>query len=120
VSQLGHVLVFRFPWILLVVLVVVRPSPSRDPKCDPDRARDRAKHPLTWSGRRDSNPRPPPWQGSWAGSSDLRRPHDLVRELGVFVRVQWGRFASLPVRSRDPDGTPTVSFTRGPGNGLIP
>ena len=51
-------------------------------------------------------------KGSWAGSSDLRRPHDLVRELGVFVRVQWGRFASLPVRSRDPDGTPTASFTR--------
>ena len=28
-------------------------------------SRRRAKHPLTWSGRRDSNPRPPPWQCCW-------------------------------------------------------
>jgi hypothetical protein len=39
-------------------------------------------------------------------SSDLRQHPDLPRELGVFVRVQRGRFASLPGRSRDPDGTP--------------
>ena len=53
-----------------VILVVVHLSPSRDPKCDPDGTRDRAKHPLTWSGRRDSNPRPPPWQGG-------RRTHKM-------------------------------------------
>jgi hypothetical protein len=30
----------------------------------------------------------------------------VARELRVCVRVQRCRFASLPVRSRDPDGTP--------------
>ena len=59
-------------------------------------SRRRAKHPLTWSGRRDSNPRPPPWQGSWDGVYDLRRWTDLWREEGVFVLVQPRWFAWFP------------------------
>jgi len=35
------------------------------------------------SGRRDSNPRPPPWQGCWDGFSDLRRRLHPTRELGA-------------------------------------
>src|SRR5207253_4404676 len=34
-----------------------------DPNCDPAGRCDPPKCSLTWSGRRDSNPRPPPWQG---------------------------------------------------------
>jgi hypothetical protein len=43
---------------------------------------------LLWSGRRDSNPRPPPWQGSWDGVCDLRRWIDPRREQDVFVLMQ--------------------------------
>jgi hypothetical protein len=32
-------------------------------KCDPPEDRRALKVPLTYSGRRDSNPRPSPWQG---------------------------------------------------------
>jgi hypothetical protein len=38
-----------------------------DQECDPPEGRRATKVPLTRSGRRDSNPRPPPWQGSWGG-----------------------------------------------------
>jgi hypothetical protein len=48
--------------------------------------------------RRDSNPRPPPWQRSWGGPSDLRRRPDLNREQGVLVPIQGHRFASFPGR----------------------
>jgi hypothetical protein len=61
---------------------------------------------IFWSGRRDSNPRPPPWQGGGTRFADLRRCPYLTRELCVFVPVQRRRFGSLRVRSRDPDGTP--------------
>jgi hypothetical protein len=61
---------------------------------------------VSQSGRRDSNPRPPPWQGSRAGSSDLRRCPGLARELVVFVRMQRRCFVLFPCRARDPDGTP--------------
>jgi hypothetical protein len=43
-----------------------------DQKCDPPEDRRAAKLPLTWSGRRDSNPRPPPWQGGALPLSHVR------------------------------------------------
>jgi hypothetical protein len=43
---------------------------------------------FPWSGRRDSNPRPPPWQGCWDTLFELQRWTAPGREQGVFVPVQ--------------------------------
>ena len=44
-----------------------------DPECDPLGASGDGKDTPTWSGRRDSNPRPPPWQGGALPLSHVRR-----------------------------------------------
>lgn len=46
-------------------------------------------------------PATPPWQGSRAGFSDLRRRPHVARELRIYVRMQGRRFALLRGRSRD-------------------
>jgi hypothetical protein len=53
-------------------------------------------------------PATPPWQGCRDRPSDLRRHAHIVRDLRVCLRMQRGRFAPLPSRSRDPDGTPSA------------
>jgi hypothetical protein len=70
---------------------VMKPRTRRDPYGTP-RAPDNPGHDqgpartgpdlrLAWSGRRDSNPRPPPWQGCKGPSPDLRRSPHLAGEL---------------------------------------
>src|SRR5918992_3486093 len=37
------------------------------------------------SGRRDSNPRPPPWQGGQYGAADLQRSAETLSEQGFCI-----------------------------------
>jgi hypothetical protein len=50
---------------------------------------------LRWSGRRDSNPRPPPWQNGWRRYHDLRFSGDHGVNLRIHVAVRCGRSASF-------------------------
>ena len=73
------------------------------------------KGPLTWSGRRDSNPRPQPWQGADQGlcrnsqSAGLRlRPpsfQEIHRIMPCCRAVYSESGASLPPWRTDPEDT---------------
>jgi hypothetical protein len=64
---------------------------------------------FLWNGRRDSNPRPSPWQGSRGSVPDLRRWTDLGCEQGVsFSRNRDGSRVSRAVTG--PTGPPTQSW----------
>jgi hypothetical protein len=63
------------------------------------------KHSLSWSGRRDSNPRPPPWQGSQGRFVYLRRWSPPTVYLPVCLLTEPHRFASVLGTPRDQRGT---------------
>jgi hypothetical protein len=77
-------------------------------ECDPNSDRRKAvvpKPPLTWSGRRDSNPRPPPWQGDSARFRYLRRCSNRASDLGKYLLGATRHFRMFRVTSRDANGT---------------
>jgi hypothetical protein len=75
------------------------------------RTTDSPKPPLTWSGRRDSNPRPPPWQGGWDWLCDLQRWIDPSMNRVFTFSCNSGGSRRFPVG----DGTPTGPLTQSRG-----
>ena len=42
---------------------------------------------LTWSGRRDSNPRPPPWQGDVLPLNYFRDTKSIIAKIILFANT---------------------------------
>ena len=67
---------------------------------------------FAWSGRRDSNPRPSPWQGMPTCSADLHKRPETVSALQFWLIAGSRRFAlfrdvSRPVRGLSKSGCVT-------------
>ena len=62
---------------------------------------------FTWSGRRDSNPRPSPWQGMSTCFADLRKRPETIPDLHFLLVTGSRRFALCRGASRHARGLRT-------------
>ena len=69
-----------------------------DHLAEPVEATEKPQNPLlcrgfAWSGRRDSNPRPSPWQGTPTCSADLHKRPETIPDLQFWLITGLRRFA---------------------------